>query len=174
MSEYISRRGLPPADAVADLLIEENLSILLVFHRGDDSMVEPFLTHSHYMMGSDGIYQEGGLIHPRHYGSAPRLLGPLVRDRKLFSLEDAVHKLSGYPSRRFGLRDRGVLKEGNFADLVVFDPDTVRDRATYKNPHQLPIGIDHVVINGVPVLRQSQPVEDPDRPLPGRALRFHQ
>ena len=174
MGDYISRRGLSPADAIADLLIEENLSILLVFHRGDDSMVEPFLSHSHYMMGSDGIYQEGGLIHPRHYGSGPRLLGPCVRDRKLFSLEEAVHKLSGYPSRRFGLRDRGFLKEGNFADLVVFDPDTVQDRATYKNPHQLPSGIDHVVINGVPVLRHSQPVEGLDSPLPGRALRFHQ
>ena len=174
LGEYIARRGVPPADAIADLLIEENLSILLVFHRGDDSMVEHFLSHSHYMMGSDGIYQEGGLIHPRHYGSAPRILGPCVRDRNLFSLEEAVHKLSGYPSRRFGLRHRGVLKEGNFADLVVFDPDTVQDRATYTDPHQLPQGIDHVLVNGVPVVRQSQPVERRKAPLPGRALKFHQ
>ena len=174
MGDYISRRGLPAADAVADLLIEENMSILLVFHRGDDSMVEPFLSHSHYMMGSDGIYHEESLIHPRHYGSAPRLLGPCVRDRKLFSLEDAVYKLSGYPARRFGLRDRGVLKEGNFADLVIFDEDRVQDRATYKNPHQLPQGIDHVVVNGVSIVRNSEPVEDQEGRLPGRALRFHQ
>ena len=174
MSQYISNTKLPPADAVANLLIEENLSILLVFHHGKDSLVEPFLAHSHYMMGTDGIYQEGGLIHPRHYGSAPRLLGSCVRERKLFSLEKAVYKLSGYPARRFGLRKRGILKKGNFADLVIFDPKTIANQATYEDPHQLPVGIDHVIVNGTQILSHSQPVETLGYPLPGRYLRFNE
>lgn len=172
LAAYVEEIGLPPEEALCNLLIEENLAVLLVFHQGDDALVEPFLAHSHYMMGTDGIYHEDGVIHPRQYGSAARLLGPCVRDKKLFSLEDAVYKLSGYPAERFGLKGRGVLAEGHFADIVIFDPATIQDRATYQVPHQYSVGVEHVWVNGVPIIANGQPVEDLPQPLPGRALRF--
>src|SRR4030081_1302591 len=97
------------------------------------------LAHAKSMLGTDGIYFADGLVHPRMYGSAPRILGPLVRDRRLFSLEEAVHKLTARAAERIGLKDRGILREGAFADLAIFNPDTICDRATYENPHQLAI-----------------------------------
>ena len=100
LSEYVAAVGLPPADALCNLLIEENLAVLLVFHQGDDDLVAPFLAHDCYMMGSDGIFHEDGAVHPRQYGSAARLLGPCVRDKQWFSLEEAVYKLSGHPAQR--------------------------------------------------------------------------
>ena len=147
--------------------------MLLVFHHGDDSLVSPFLAHDLYMMGSDGIYFPDGQVHPRVYGSAPRLLGPCVRDHKLFSLEEAVHKLSGRPAERFGLTRRGRIAEGYHADVVLFDADTVTDRATYEDPHQLPAGIEAVLVNGVPVISGGTAVDPLPEVLPGRALKYH-
>ena len=173
IAEYIEALGKEPADALCDLLIEEGLAVLLVFHHGDDSLISPFLKHDLYMMGSDGIYFPDGQVHPRVYGSAPRLLGPCVRDQKLFSLEEAVHKLSGRPAERFGLARRGRIAEGCHADVVLFDADTVADRATYENPHQLPTGIDAVLVNGVPIISEGAAVDPLPGVLPGRALRYH-
>jgi N-acyl-D-amino-acid deacylase len=171
LSDYVVESGVPAAQALCNLLIEERLAVLLVFNQGDDALVRPFLSHDLYLMGSDGIFFEEGVIHPRMYGSAPRLLGPCVRDWKLFSLEDAVHKLTGGPARRFGLKDRGEIRPGAWADLVVFDSETVADLATYDNPHQFAVGIPHVVVNGVPIVEDGQPCFKFDGPLPGRALR---
>lgn len=173
LSEYIADVGKSPVDALLDLLIEERLGVLLVFNEGEDQHMDALLQHDLYMMGSDGIYCEDGPIHPRMYGSATRLIGPLVRDRKLFSLEDAVNKLTGYPADRFGLAKRGVLKAGNYADITVFNAETVTDRATYKNPHQLSTGVEHVLVNGVPIIRDAVAVDQLSDPLPGRYLKFH-
>ncbi|HTI51320.1 MAG TPA: D-aminoacylase [Planctomycetaceae bacterium] len=170
LSDYVAESGVSAAQALCNLLIEERLAVLLVFNQGDDSLVRPFLSHDLYLMGSDGIFFEEGVIHPRMYGSAPRLLGPCVRDWKLFSLEEAVHKLSGGPARRFGLKDRGEIRPGAWADLVVFDSETVADRATYDHPHQFAVGIQHVLVNGVPIVEGGQPRFNFDGPLPGRAL----
>jgi N-acyl-D-aspartate/D-glutamate deacylase len=126
------------------------------------------------MLGSDGIYAEFGSIHPRVCGSAPRMLGPLVRDRKLFSLEDAIRRLTSHPAQRFGLVDRGVLREGAFADLVAFDPLTVADRATYQSPYEPPAGITHVLVNGVPIIAHGHPTALSRSQLPGRVLRYRQ
>lgn len=174
LAAYVREIGLPPAEALCNLLIEENLAVLLVFHQGDDRLVEPFLAHPRYMMGTDGIYHEEGVVHPRQYGSAARLLGPCVRERKLFSLEEAVHKLSGYPAERFGLKQRGLVREGYFADLAIFDAETIHDRATYQDPNQYSVGVEHVLVNGVQIIRAEQPEADLPRPLPGRALKFKQ
>src|SRR5262245_58993594 len=125
LSDYVAETGHSAAEALCNLLIEERLAVLLVFNQGDDSLVHPFLKHDLYLMGSDAIYFDDGPIHPRTYGSAPRLLGPCVRDWKLFSLEEAVFKLSGGPARRFGLVDRGEIRQGAFADLVVFNAGTI-------------------------------------------------
>ncbi len=171
LAEYVDAVGKSPVDALCDLLIEENLAVLLVFFQGDDSFVEPFLAHEKYMMGTDGVYHEDSVIHPRQNGSAARLLGPCVR-KGLFSLEDAVWKLSGAPATRFGLKDRGRVEEGAYADLVVFDPDSIQDHATYAEPNQLSSGVSEVLVNGVPIIRRGEPVADLGQTLPGRSLRF--
>ncbi|HXF60567.1 MAG TPA: amidohydrolase family protein, partial [Caldilineaceae bacterium] len=174
VSDYVAETGLPAPEALCNLLIEENLGVLLVMHQGDDDLIGPFLAHDRYMMGSDGIYHEDGAIHPRQYGSAARLLGPAVRDKGWLTLEDAVYKLSGFPARRFGLTQRGELREGWYADVVVFDPDTITDRATYRDPHQLAVGVEHVLVNGAAIIAGGQPVTELPSPLPGRALKFKQ
>lgn len=173
LSEYVLESGLPPAQALANLLLEERLAVLLVFDEGEDKLVWPFLQHDLYMMGSDGIYFEDAVTHPRMYGSATRLLGRAVRDWKLFSLESAVAKLSSIPARRFGLTDRGELRNGAFADVVVFDAETVLDSATYENPQVISSGIEHVLVNGVAILAAGTPIMDFPHKWPGRALRFH-
>jgi N-acyl-D-amino-acid deacylase len=170
LSEYVELMGLPPEEALYNLLVEERMAVLLVFDEGDDSLVRPFLQHDLYMMGSDGIYFDDGQVHPRVYGSAARLLGPCVRDLKLFSLEEAVYKLSARPARCFRLPDRGVIREGAFADVVVFDPVTITDRATYDAPHQRSVGVEHVLVNGVPIIEAGAVVESTG-PLPGRFVR---
>ncbi|MEM7131849.1 MAG: D-aminoacylase [Chloroflexota bacterium] len=177
LSDYITERGLSPADALCDLLIEENLTVLLVLSSGDDQEIEPFLSHPNYMMGSDGIFHQGppddsSAVHPRQYGSTARVLGPCVRDRGLFSLEEAVYKLSGYPAQRFGLTKRGQVREGWFADLVLFDSATVGDNATYTEPHKYSSGIEHVIVNGIQIVENGQPVDSQGAQLPGRSLRF--
>ena len=171
LGEYILETGLPPADALCNLLIEERLAVLLVFHQGDDKLVRPFLQHDLFMMGTDGIYHEDGVIHPRVYGSVGRFLGPLIRDDQLFSLEEAVYKLAGHAARRFGLKDRGELKVGKLADVVVFDPETVTDHATFQDPHRPTTGIEQVLVNGDPVVIDGQPREDFSAGYPGRAIR---
>lgn len=170
LSEYIAQTGMSDVDALTSLLHEERMAVLLVFREGNDRLIHPFLQHELYMMGTDGIYQPDGPIHPRQYGSAGRLLGPCVRDDKLFSLEAAVQKLSGNAASRFGLTDRGVLRETAAADVVIFDPSTVGDRATLDDPHQHCVGIETVIVNGQVIVRDSTPVETLTAPYPGRAL----
>ena len=171
LDEFVEESGLPVEEALFSLLIEERLAPLIVFNEGEDQMIEPLLQHERCVIGSDGIYHDGGTVHPRVYGTAPRIIGPCVRDRKLFSLEDAVAKLTAKPADVYGLKDRGRIAEGGFADLVVFDADTVTDKATYDDPHQEAEGIDRVIVNGEVILEAGQPVAF-DGPLPGRTLRF--
>ena len=173
LGDYVEEAGVPAADALCDLLIDENLAVLLVFHHGDDALVHDFLAHEKYMIGTDGIYFPNGAVHPRMYGSAARILGPCVRDHKLFSLEDAVYKLSGYPAERFGLHERGRIVEGQYADLVVFDAESVEDRATYQDPHQYSLGVEQVLVNGVPVISGGVANEALAAPFPGRYLKFN-
>ncbi len=173
LGHYVAEVGKEPVDALCDLLIEENLAVLLVFFHGEDRFVEPFLAHEKYMMGTDGVFHEDGAVHPRQYGSAARLLGSCVR-KGLFSLEDAVWKLSGAAASRFGLKGRGFVQEGCYADLVVFDPDSVKDQATFEEPHRLSTGIGDVLVNGVPIICNGEPVELVGPSLPGRALQFRE
>jgi N-acyl-D-amino-acid deacylase len=172
LARLATHRKKSVAEALLDLLVDEKLAGLAVLHTGDDRLVEPFLAHPKCMLGSDGLYHPNGQVHPRVYGSATRMLGPLVRERKLFTLEEAVRKMTSFPAQRFGLADRGVVREGAVADLVIFNPETVADRATYEDPHQLSVGIEHVLVGGTEVFAQGKPVEGPGRELPGRALRF--
>ena len=108
------------------------------------------MRHPMTSIASDGrLSRPGeGMPHPRGYGTFPRVLGVYVRERGVLTLPQAVHKMTGQPAARLGLRDRGVLREGAYADLVVFDPATVADRATFEAPHAYPAGIPWVVVNG--------------------------
>lgn len=169
LADYVAETGRPAAEALYHLLIEENLATLLVIDSGDDALVRPLLQHDLYVMGSDGIYFPDSMQHPRVIGSAGRLLGPCVREWGLFSLEDAVFKLSAGPARRFGLRDRGEVRPRAFADLVVFDPETVADQADYHCPQQLCTGFEQVLVNGAFVIKDGQPQEFAGA-CPGRRL----
>jgi N-acyl-D-aspartate/D-glutamate deacylase len=114
----------------------------------DEADVEANLRHPRVMVGSDGLPNPEGRPHPRLYGTFPRVLGEYSRRRGLFTLEAAVAKMARLPCERFGLRDRGSIEAGFFADLVLFDPESIIDRATYANPKQTPAGIDLVLVNG--------------------------
>lgn len=174
IATYAAQTGQNPADAVCNLLIESGMATLMVLNPGDDTLIDPFLAHPRCMIGSDAIFFADGHVHPRAYGTATRVIGPCVRDRKVFSLEDAVYKLSGYSAERFGLKNRGVIKEGYAADIVIFDADTVTDLATLENPHQPSTGISHVLVNGTAIITDGQPLTLPDDRLPGRYLKFKQ
>lgn len=172
LAEFIDESGKSPADALIDLLIEERFTPLLVFDEGEDRLVHPFLQHDLFMLGTDGIYCEDGPVHPRVTGSVGRILGPYVRDEKLFSLETAVQRMTSVSAERFRLADRGAISAGKFADITVFDPETVTDRATYDDPHQTTVGITDVIVNGQAIVANSLPLEVASPP--GRFLRAGQ
>jgi N-acyl-D-aspartate/D-glutamate deacylase len=121
------------------------------------------------MIGSDGLPMLHGKPHPRLYGTFARVLGTFVREQGVLSLEEGVHRMTGMSARRFGLADRGELRAGAFADVVVFDPARIADVATYADPHHPPAGIAHVLVNGTPVVRDGAHTGA----RPGRALRKH-
>jgi N-acyl-D-aspartate/D-glutamate deacylase len=131
------------------------------------------MRHPLVMVGSDAFATSpaaglgGSRPHPRTYGCYPRVLGTYVRDRSVLSLEMAVHKMTAMPARRLGMADRGEVRAGAIADLVVFDPETVGERSTYADPQQYPAGIPHVCVGGRLVVRDSQPTGA----RPGRVLR---
>jgi N-acyl-D-amino-acid deacylase len=118
-----------------------------IYFRMDEADVQRILAYPHTMVGSDGLPHDEH-PHPRLWGTFPRVLGHYVRELQLLSLEDAVRKMTGLTAERFGLADRGTLKAGAFADLVLFAPDTVIDRATFEAPRQAAAGIELVMVNG--------------------------
>ena len=130
------------------------------------------LSHPLGMICSDGSVfapSGSGSPHPRSFGTFPRVLGHYVRDEGVMPLETAIHKMTGMPARKIQLDDRGVIRPGAFADLVAFDPGTIRDEATFANPYQFPTGISTVVVNGVVTVRDgSMTGELAGRPVRGR------
>jgi N-acyl-D-aspartate/D-glutamate deacylase len=152
------RAGQPPAEAMLDLLLAERATVSMISFSQSPENVGRVLAHPAIMVGSDslGLFAgEGdrpGKPHPRTYGTFPRVLGEFARDRRLFSLETAVNKMTGMPAARLGLGNRGVLREGSAADVTVFDPATVKDEASYADPHRYPTGIPYVILNGAPVV----------------------
>jgi N-acyl-D-amino-acid deacylase len=171
LAQFADDVGKPPGEAMLDLLLEERLSVLLVFLEGDDRKVFPILQHPCCLLGSDAIYYPDSSVHPRAFGSGPRWLGHCVRDLKLFTLEDGVRRASALSAERFGLKDLGVLKPGAIADAIVFDAATIADRATFAEPLQLPVGIDAVITAGRVIVRDNKPVEMGRENLPGRIIR---
>jgi dihydroorotase/N-acyl-D-amino-acid deacylase len=152
--DWATRRGMKPTpENGAALVIEaqQKGGTTAIYHVLDEADVRRILIHPQVMVASDGRLSEPGDAHPhpRTYGTFPRVLGRYSRDERALSLESAIHKMTGMPARRLGLADRGVLRDGAMADLVVFDPVTVSDRSTFENPHQYATGIEYVFVNGV-------------------------
>ncbi len=147
VADIASELSKHPADTAFDILLEEEGRVGMITFLMDESNVIMGLRHPLGMICTDGLL--GGKPHPRVYGTFPRILGHYVRKLKKLTQEEAVRKMTSLPARRLGLKDRGVLDEGMAADLVVFDPETVLDRATYENPRQYPVGIQHVIVNGI-------------------------
>jgi len=146
LADFAGRNARRLVDFVCDLLIEERLRVLLIDFWLTEEQVQRSLTHPLQMVLSDAVYR--GKPHPRAYGTFPRILAHYVRELGLLSWEDAVRRMSGFPAQRFGLKDRGLLREGLAADLVLFDPQRVADRATYAEPELPPVGIPYVLVNG--------------------------
>jgi N-acyl-D-amino-acid deacylase len=138
----------PPEDAAARVLAEDS-GVTVILHAMCEDDVRTVLRHPSTMIGSDGIPTLKGKPHPRLYGTFARVLGRYARDEGLFSLAEAVHRMTGLAARKFGLRDRGVVRAGAVADLVLFDPRRIIDRGTFEDPHRTPDGIEAVYVNGV-------------------------
>ncbi len=160
-------RGLPPERFVVDLVrAERGVAAGIFFTRATEDDYDMILRHPGHMCSTDALLT-GGMPHPRTYGTYPRYLGHFVRERGTISLEAMIWRMSGHPAQRFGLVDRGRLAPGMAADLVLFDPETVADRATFDEPKQFPVGIDAVIVNGVFVIDEGRH----SGATPGRALR---
>ncbi|MBA3234705.1 MAG: D-aminoacylase [Chloroflexi bacterium] len=174
IADAAGMRGEDPLDTFLGLIDEEDNRVTVVCHNRTESDMQAFLRHPMIMIGSDGTaispsgpHGQPQRPHPRYYGTYPRILGRYVRDGAVLGLEAAIHKMTGFPAARLGLTDRGRIAEGCAADLVLFDPATIIDRATFEAPHQFPAGIDRVMVNGVTVVRDG--VHSGARP--GRVLR---
>ena len=161
IAEAARQAGKDPFDFVFDLLIEEHASISCVYFIIDEGDLTLAMKQPWVAVGSDGssLAIDGplraGVPHPRNFGTFPRVLGRYVREMKVIPLEEAVRKMTSLPASILGLADRGLIKQGMWADLVIFDPATVADKATFEDPFQYPVGINTVLVNGTVVLDEG-------------------
>jgi N-acyl-D-aspartate/D-glutamate deacylase len=175
LADLAKDRGLAPTveNGIA-LVIELQLSggFSAIYHSIDEEDVRRIMRHPLTMFDTDGdnVGYGIGYPHPRSYGTFPRVLGRYVREEKVLTLEEAVKRMTSMSADQIGHPERGRLEEGKFADVTVFDAATVADLATFDNPHQYPIGIHHVIVNGVPIIRNGAlTAEKPGRVLKGPA-----
>jgi N-acyl-D-amino-acid deacylase len=148
IAEIGELRGQHPVDCMLDLLLEEEGRISIVYFHMSDKDVQQVVGYDRSLIASDSLTCETGKPHPRLYGTFPRVFAKYVRDDKVLTLEQAVRKLTSFPVQRFRLGKRGLLVPGYAADLAVFDPDTIRDHATFEEPRQYPDGVAHVIVGG--------------------------
>jgi N-acyl-D-amino-acid deacylase len=172
LAEVAKMRGTDPAETAMDLILEDQSRIGTVYFLMSEENVKKQIAQPWVSFGSDAssMAAEGVFLksstHPRAYGCFARLLGKYVRDEKVISLSEAIRRLSGLPATNLELDRRGFLKKGYFADVVVFDPRTIADKATFENPHQYSVGVKYVFVNGVQVLKDGEHTGA----KPGRAL----
>jgi N-acyl-D-amino-acid deacylase len=172
LGEVAKMRGKDPAETIMDLVLEDRSRVGTVYFMMSEDNIKKQIRLPWVSFGSDAasMATEGAFLkssaHPRAYGNFARLLGKYVREEKVISLEEAIRRLSGLPATNLGLEGRGYLKAGMFADVVVFDPATIADRATFEKPHQYAVGMKHVFVNGVHVLKDGNHTGA----KPGRAL----
>jgi N-acyl-D-amino-acid deacylase len=173
MDEIARMWWLSPANAAIRLLREERLEVGAVFFKMNEDDVATVLSADFCCIGSDASIRAlagktaRGVPHPRTFGTFPRVFGRFVRQRGTVDTVEAIRRMTALPASIFGLKDRGTISVGAYADLVIFDPATIRDTATYEQPYQFPIGIEHVYVNGTAVLQSGQFTNK----LPGRVLR---
>ena len=166
LTDIADMRGQDPRDALFDLLIEENLGISTVGLGTNPETLHAFVSHPAGMIASDAILF-GEYPNPRSYGCFPIVLAEFVRAQKHLRLPEAIRKMTSFPAQRLGIPDRGLLRDGFKADIVVFDPATVKTHATREDPRQYPVGIDYVIVNGRVVIDRGENTGA----LPGRSLR---
>lgn len=148
-------------DAAMDLILTEHTRVgTMYFLMSEDNVKlqlrQPWIKFGMDAIGVDPAKMKGQLEHPRAYGTFPRILGLYVRDEKVLPLEDAIRKMTSAATRRLGIRDRGILQEGFYADITVFNPDTIAEHSTYENPNQLSTGVEDVFVNGVAVVQDGK------------------
>ena len=174
MDEVARMMGKDPVDALCDLLIAEHATPMAIYFSMSEADVELAMRQPWVGVGSDGAAVDPSMAfmgrpHPRFYGTFPRVLGVYVREKGVLTLPDAVRKMTSLPAAIMGFRDRGLLRPAMAADLTIFDPKTVTDRATYENPSQYPDGIPYVIVNGTVVIDQGRHTgAKPGRVLYGR------
>jgi len=163
IAEIASARNMSGEETMLALIDEEDNNVGVVIHNRKEIDVRFFLSHPQAMIGSDGnAISPTGVYgrerpHPRFYGTYPRILGRYVREKpSILTLEEAVYKMSGFPAERMRFKNRGTIAKGHIADIVIFDPNTVIDRATFKDPHQYPTGIPYVLVNGELVVSKGK------------------
>ena len=166
VAEIAAARAVTGTEAFFDLLSADRLGTTILHHVGNEENVRAIMRHRAHTVGSDGLLV-GARPHPRAWGTFPRYLGHYCRDLEVLTLEETVARMTGRPARRLRLDRRGLVRVGHHADLVLFDPRTVRDTATFEQPRRAADGIVEVLVNGVSVLTDGEPTGA----LPGRALR---
>lgn len=173
LAEVAKLRGQKPIDALLDVLVEDKAyTSCAVFGMSQADVTlalrQPWVSIDNDSQGTapDGLLGQEH-PHPRAYGTFPQILRKYVREERVLTLEDAIRKFTSLPAARMRFADRGVLKQGMWADIVVFDPDQVRDVSTFEKPNQLAVGMDYVLVNGVPVIDSGKPTDA----LPGKVLR---
>jgi N-acyl-D-amino-acid deacylase len=157
--------GKDPLEFAFDLLLDERMGVSMISFSQEEAVMRRILAEPYVNICTDGLL--GGRPHPRAYGTYPRILGRYVREQGALTLEEAVRKMSSQAADAMHLADRGLLQPGMVADLVVFDPQTVADKATFEDPMQLSVGIDDVIVAGVPVVNGGKPTGV----RPGRVIR---
>lgn len=146
VKEIADIKSIPPDEMAMDLLVTANANVTMVVHWGLEEDIVKLMKSSYHIVGSDSIF--GGKPHPRLYGTQPRILGRYVRELNILTLEEAIHHMTGSPAQLLRLKDRGLIKEGYYADIVIFDPENISDQATFTDPLQEPTGIQYVLVNG--------------------------
>jgi N-acyl-D-amino-acid deacylase len=157
LDEVAATMDLPPDEAAARLLQEEDNAVVIVHFSMEEGDVRRVLQHETCMVGSDGLPSPGGKPHPRLYGTFARVLGHYVRDEGVCALENVVQRMSALPAGKFRLADRGELRRGAWADIVVFDLERIDDVATYEDPRRYPSGVSYVFVNGSAVVEAGAP-----------------
>lgn len=173
LKEVAEMRGTSPEETAMDLVVQDGSSVSTIYFLMSEENVKKQIALPWMSFGSDArsMATEGVFLrsstHPRAYGNVARLLGKYVRDEKVIPLEEAVHKLSKYPASNLKIEKRGSLERGNYADVVLFDPEAINDKATFEDPHQYAEGVKHVFVNGTQVLKDGEHTGE----LPGMEVR---
>lgn len=173
VEEVSEMRQQPPEEVFMDIVLDQGGRGIVIDWNNEEDTLRQVMSQDYVAGGTDGSALDldwedlPPLVHPRHLGTVPRWLGTYVRDEGLMSWEEAIRKLAGLPADILSLEDRGTLAEGNFADVVVFDPETINGRATFEDPFHYSVGMEYVFVNGVAVVSEG----DYTGELPGRALR---